>query len=99
MVDFPAPIGPIKKTLPGVFMPGRYASILGRNQANRTRGRRLAFILDQRRLRFSDMIRGVRKISNSVLLSFTSLPLNNQPNRGRSPRNGTLVMVSFLSCS
>jgi len=53
----------------------------------------------QRRLRLSERILGVRKMSSSVLLSFTSLPLNSQPSSGISPKNGTLVTVSFLSCS
>jgi hypothetical protein len=25
MVDFPAPMGPVRNKLPGIFIPGRYA--------------------------------------------------------------------------
>jgi len=28
-VDFPAPMGPVRNKLPGIFIPGRYARIGG----------------------------------------------------------------------
>ena len=32
MVDFPAPMGPVRNNLPGIFIPGRYARMSGYTQ-------------------------------------------------------------------